>query len=338
LSQFRVDAVAQDKLGFIWFGTQYGLNRYDGYKSKVFKHEPGHPESLSCVYVRSIFVDHGGTLWVGCAKFLDRFVPATETFTHYRIGTETSDQQSAPIERIREDRAGALWLATDRGLYRFDPATAGNARLIYAPRVPTSVAEGRINEAEEDREGRFWVAEASNGREAIEMFRTYRPDVTLMDLQMPEMSGIDGIIAIRSEFPQARIIVLTTYAGDVLAKRALKAGAQAYVLKGSVRKDLLDTIRLVHGGKKRIHPEIATQLADHSADDALTSREIEVLSLIAAGNSNKIIADQLAISEETVKGHIKNILSKLSANDRTHAVTLGLRRGIFELPAPSKES
>lgn len=182
------------------------------------------------------------------------------------------------------------------------------------------------------------VAEASNGREAIEKFRTHRPDVTLMDLQMPEMSGIDGMIAIRSEFPQARIIVLTTYAGDVLAKRALKAGAQAYVLKGSVRKDLLDTIRLVHGGKKRIHPEIATQLADHSADDALTSREIEVLSLIAAGNSNKIIADQLAISEETVKGHIKNILSKLSANDRTHAVTLGLRRGIFELPAPSKES
>ena len=182
------------------------------------------------------------------------------------------------------------------------------------------------------------VAEASNGREAIEKFRTFRPDVTLMDLQMPEMSGIDCMIAIRSEFPQARIIVLTTYAGDVLAKRALKAGAQAYVLKGSVRKDLLDTIRLVHGGKKRIQADVATQLADHSADDALTSREIEVLSLIAAGNSNKIIADQLAISEETVKGHIKNILSKLSANDRTHAVTLGLRRGIFELPAPSKES
>jgi DNA-binding NarL/FixJ family response regulator len=145
------------------------------------------------------------------------------------------------------------------------------------------------------------------------------------------MSGIDSIIAIRSEFPEARIIVLTTYAGDVLAKRALKAGAQGYVLKGSVRKDLLDTIRSVHGGKKRIHTDIATQLADHSTDDALTSREIEVLSLIAAGNSNKIIADRLSISEETVKGHVKSILSKLGANDRTHAVTLGLRRGIFEL-------
>ncbi len=175
------------------------------------------------------------------------------------------------------------------------------------------------------------VAEACNGREAIEKYRSHRPDVTLMDLQMPEMSGIDSIIAIRSEFPEARIIVLTTYAGDVLAKRALKAGAQGYVLKGSVRKDLLDTIRSVHGGKKRIHTDIATQLADHSIDDALTSREIEVLSLIAAGNSNKIIADRLSISEETVKGHVKSILSKLGANDRTHAVTLGLRRGIFEL-------
>jgi DNA-binding NarL/FixJ family response regulator len=178
------------------------------------------------------------------------------------------------------------------------------------------------------------VAEACNGKEAVETFRLCHPDVTLMDLQMPEMSGIDCIIAIRSEFPQARIIVLTTYAGDVLAKRALKAGAQAYVLKGSVRRDLLDTIRSVYAGKKRIHPEVATQLADHSADDVLTSREIEVLSLIATGHSNKIIADQLSISEETVKGHVKNILSKLGANDRTHAVTLGLRRGIFELPAP----
>jgi DNA-binding NarL/FixJ family response regulator len=175
------------------------------------------------------------------------------------------------------------------------------------------------------------VAEASDGQEAIETFRLHRPDVTLMDLQMPAMSGIDSIIAIRSEFPQARIIVLTTYAGDVLAKRALKAGAQAYVLKGSVRKDLLDTIRSVHGGRKRINPEVATQLADHSADDALTAREIEVLSQIAAGHPNKIIADQLSISEETVKGHVKNILSKLNANDRTHAVTLGIKRGIFEL-------
>jgi DNA-binding NarL/FixJ family response regulator len=175
------------------------------------------------------------------------------------------------------------------------------------------------------------VAEAGHGHEAIAQFRSHRPDVTLMDLQMPEMSGIDAIIAIRSEFPEARIIVLTTYAGDVLARRALKAGVQAYVLKSHVRKELLDTIRSVHAGKKRIHPEVATQLADHAADDALTAREIEVLSLIAAGNSNKLIADQLSVTEETVKGHVKNILSKLSANDRTHAVTLGLKRGIIEL-------
>jgi ligand-binding sensor domain-containing protein/signal transduction histidine kinase len=158
LSQTRVGWVAQDKLGFIWFGTQYGLNRYDGYKSKVFKHEPGRPESLSCVYVRSLFVDHGGTLWVGCDRFLDRFEPATETFAHYRIDTGTTDQQSTPIERISEDRAGVLWLATERGLYRFDPATSGTVRLIYAPHVSSSIAENRINEAKQDREGRFWVA------------------------------------------------------------------------------------------------------------------------------------------------------------------------------------
>lgn len=175
------------------------------------------------------------------------------------------------------------------------------------------------------------VAEAGNGHEAITQFRAHRPDVVLMDLQMPEMSGIDAIIAIRSEFPDARIIVLTTYAGDVLAQRALKAGAQAYILKNNVRKELLETIRIVHSGKKRIHPEVATQLADHAGDDLLTAREVEVLALIAAGNSNKLIADQLSITEETVKGHVKNILSKLSANDRTHAVTLGLRRGIIEL-------
>lgn len=175
------------------------------------------------------------------------------------------------------------------------------------------------------------IAEAANGREAIQQFRSHHPDVTLMDLQMPDMSGIDAIIAIRDEFPAARIIVLTTYEGDALAHRALKAGAQAYVLKGSVRKELLDTIRAVHSGKKRIQAEIASQLADHAADDALTPREIEVLSLIAAGNSNKLIADHLSITEETVKGHVKNILSKLAANDRTHAVTLGIKRGIITL-------
>ena len=175
------------------------------------------------------------------------------------------------------------------------------------------------------------VAEAGNGHEAIAQFRAHQPDVVLMDLQMPEMSGIDAIIAIRSEFPDARIIVLTTYAGDVLAQRALKAGVHAYILKSNVRKELLETIRIVHSGKKRIHPEVATQLADHAGDDLLTAREVEVLALIAAGNSNKLIAERLSITEETVKGHVKNILSKLSANDRTHAVTLGLKRGIIEL-------
>jgi DNA-binding NarL/FixJ family response regulator len=175
------------------------------------------------------------------------------------------------------------------------------------------------------------VAEASNGREAIEKFRFHRPDVTLMDLQMPDMSGIDTIIAIRTEFPQARIIVLTTYGGDVLAQRALKAGAQSYMLKSDVRKDLPETIRSVHAGQKRIDSEVAAQLADHVADDALTPREIEVLALIAQGNSNKLIADELSIADETVKGHVSSILSKLGANDRTHAVTLALKRGIIEL-------
>jgi DNA-binding NarL/FixJ family response regulator len=175
------------------------------------------------------------------------------------------------------------------------------------------------------------VGEASNGREAIEQFRSHRPDVTLMDLQMPEMNGINALIAIRSEFPDARIILLTTYAGDALCKRAMKAGAQAYILKGNVRKDLLDTIRAVRAGKKILHPEVAAELAAHAADDALSEREIGVLSLIAAGNSNKLVADQLAISEDTVKGHVKSILSKLGVNDRTHAVTAALKRGIIEL-------
>lgn len=175
------------------------------------------------------------------------------------------------------------------------------------------------------------VAQAGNGQEAIEQFRGHRPDVTLMDLQMPEMNGIEAIIAIRSEFPDARIIVLTTYAGDALCKRAMKAGAQAYILKGNVRKDLLDTIRTVRAGKKFIHAEVAAELATHATDDALSAREIEVLALIARGNSNKLIADQLSVSEDTIKGHVKNILSKLGANDRTHAVTLALKRGIIEL-------
>jgi DNA-binding NarL/FixJ family response regulator len=175
------------------------------------------------------------------------------------------------------------------------------------------------------------VAEASNGREAIEQFRKHRPDVTLMDLQMSEMNGVDAMIGICSEFPAARIIVLTTYTGDVQIMRALKAGARAYLLKGLLRKELIETIRLVHAGQKRVPPEVATELAEHATDGALSSREIEVLGLISGGNANKEIAAQLSISEETVKGHIKNILAKLGANDRTHAVTIGLKRGIIEL-------
>jgi len=175
------------------------------------------------------------------------------------------------------------------------------------------------------------VAEASDGRQAIEAYRSHIPDVTLMDLQMPAMDGVDAIISIRTEFPKARIIVLTTYAGDVLAQRALKAGAQAYLLKNDVRKDLMETIRAVHAGQKRIHSEIASQLADHAGDDALTRREVEVLTLIAGGNSNKLIADKLSITDETVKGHISSILSKLGASGRTHAVTLALKRGIIQL-------
>jgi DNA-binding NarL/FixJ family response regulator len=175
------------------------------------------------------------------------------------------------------------------------------------------------------------VAEASNGREAIKQFRSYRPDVTLMDVKMPEMDGMNALIAIRSEFPDARIIVLTAYAGDALCMRAMNAGARAYLLKDNARKDLLDTIRAVHAGKKLIHAEVAAELASHATDDALSEREIEVLYLVAGGNSNKLIADQLKIALDTVKGHVKSILSKLGANDRTHAVTVGLKRGIIEL-------
>ena len=178
------------------------------------------------------------------------------------------------------------------------------------------------------------VAEASNGQEAIEAFRLHRPDVTLMDIQMPGLNGTEAIDRIRSEFPNAQIIVLTTYTGDVQVMRALKAGARAYILKGHVHRELLETVRAVHAGKKRIPPDIAEQLAQHAADDELTRREIEVLRLIAAGNSNKLIADQLSIGEATVKSHVTNILSKLGANDRAHAVTIGLKRGIIGLNTP----
>jgi DNA-binding NarL/FixJ family response regulator len=175
------------------------------------------------------------------------------------------------------------------------------------------------------------VADACNGPEAIEKFRVHRPDVTLMDLQMPGLNGTEAIIGIRSDFPNARIIVLTTYSGDVQVVRALKAGARAYLLKGQVHKELLDTIRAVHAGQKRIPAEVAAELAEHVTEDDLTSREIEVLRLIASGNANKEIAVQLLIAEETVKSHITNILAKLAANDRTHAVTIAVKRGIIEL-------
>lgn len=175
------------------------------------------------------------------------------------------------------------------------------------------------------------VGEASNGREAVEQFRTHRPDVTLMDVQMPEVNGIDAILKIREEFPEARIIVLTTYSGDAQAARAFKAGAAGYLLKNMVRKELIDTIRTVHAGKKRIPAEIAVEMAEHHSDDALTEREIEVLRGVAAGNANKRVAQLLNVSEETIKAHMKSILSKLGANDRTHAVTIALKRGIIEI-------
>jgi DNA-binding NarL/FixJ family response regulator len=175
------------------------------------------------------------------------------------------------------------------------------------------------------------VAEACNGREAVELFRTHRPDVTLMDLQMPEMGGIDALSAIRGEFPEARIIVLTTYTGDIQVMRAMKAGARAYLLKGLLRKELIETIRAVHAGQRRMDPEIAAEIAEHATDSALTAREVDVLRLIAVGSANKEIAVQLSITEETVKGYVKNILAKLGAKDRTHAVTIGLKRGVIDL-------
>ena len=175
------------------------------------------------------------------------------------------------------------------------------------------------------------VAEASDGEEAIEQFRRHRPDVTLMDLRMPNLNGTEAISRIRKEFPDAKIIVLSTYGGDVQVLRAIKAGARGYIVKGHVHRELLDAIRSVHAGHKRIPPEIAAELADHAADDQLSSRELDVLRLIGAGNANKQIADKLSIGETTVKSHISNILSKLDANDRAHAVTIALRRGIIEL-------
>jgi DNA-binding NarL/FixJ family response regulator len=175
------------------------------------------------------------------------------------------------------------------------------------------------------------VAEAASGREAVHHFRTHKPDVTLMDIQMPEMNGVDAINAIRGEFPEARIIVLTTYAGDVQALRALKAGARAYLLKNTLHKELLETIRAVHAGRKAISPEVTMELAEHAIDEQLTPAELRVLRLIAQGNANKEIAAQLSLTEETVKGQVRSILAKLGAKDRTHAAMIGFKRGIIDL-------
>jgi DNA-binding NarL/FixJ family response regulator len=175
------------------------------------------------------------------------------------------------------------------------------------------------------------VAAASNGREAIQQFRTYRPDITLMDLQMPEMGGLDALIAIRNEFPEARILVLTTYKGDVQIMRALKAGARGYLLKNSLNEELMGAIRAVHAGKRALSAEASVEIAEHATDEPLTPAELRVLRLIAEGHSNKEIAAQLSVSEETVKGQVRNILTKLGANDRTHAAMIGVARGMVEL-------
>ena len=175
------------------------------------------------------------------------------------------------------------------------------------------------------------VAEATNGREAVEQFRTHNPDIALMDVEMPEMNGLDALIAIRNEFPHAKVIMLTTYKGDVRILRALKAGAQGYLLKSTFYKELLEKVRAVHSGSKGLSPEVSHELAQHATDDSLTPAEIRVLRSIAAGNANKQVADQLSLSEETVKSRVKSILSKLGANDRTQAAMIGLRRGIIDL-------
>ena len=175
------------------------------------------------------------------------------------------------------------------------------------------------------------VGQAANGREAIQQFRAHHPDVVLMDLQMPEMNGVDALIAIRDEAPEARIIMLTTYAGDVQVLRAIKAGARGYLLKSALHRELLEAIRAVHAGKKSLSAEASYELAEHATDDALTPAEVRVLRLIAEGNANKEIAEQLSLSEETIKGQVRNILSKLGAKDRTHAAIIGLKRGIIEV-------
>jgi len=192
------------------------------------------------------------------------------------------------------------------------------------------VREGIVRQIELESDMTL-VAEAANGREAIQQFRAHRPDITLMDLQMPEMGGLDALIAIRNEFPDARILVLTTDKGDVQIMRALKAGARGYLLKSSLNEELMGAIRAVHAGRKALSAEASVEIAEHATDDPLTPAELRVLRLVAQGKANKEIAAQLSVSEETVKGQVRNILSKLRAKDRTHAAMIGVARGMVEL-------
>jgi DNA-binding NarL/FixJ family response regulator len=207
-------------------------------------------------------------------------------------------------------------------------ASQGRIRVLCVD--DHSVVRDGIEFALQQQGDMEFVGGAKNGVEGIEAFRKFRPDVTLMDLQMPQMNGIDALAAIRTEFPQARIVILTTYSGDIQASRALKNGAVGYLLKGMLRTDLIDTIRCVHAGQRRIPPQIAAEIAEHFTADALSAREVEVLRIVAAGHSNKIVADRLFISQDTVKGHMKSVFAKLQANDRTHAVMIAMKRGFLD--------
>jgi DNA-binding NarL/FixJ family response regulator len=226
----------------------------------------------------------------------------------------------------------ARWRSIDREIGRPTLAMTNDTALIRILAVDDHpLLRSGIAALVDTQPDMRMVGEASNGNEAVQLHRELNPDVTLMDLQMPDMSGLDAIISIRTQQPSARIIVLTTYAGDVLAQRALKAGAQAYVLKSLVRAEILNTIRVVYAGEMQIHAQVAAEIAKHMADALLTARELEVLKQVASGYANKVISAHLDINEETTKTHIKNILAKLGARDRTHAVSLGLKRGIILL-------
>jgi DNA-binding NarL/FixJ family response regulator len=229
-------------------------------------------------------------------------------------------------------QARASWRSIDAGFARPTLAMTNDTRLIRILSVDDHpLLRSGIAALIDTQPDMRMVGEASNGNEAVQLHRQLNPDVTLMDLQMPQMSGLDAIISIRTEQPAARIIVLTTYAGDALAQRALKAGAQAYVLKSLVRTEILNTIRVVYAGEKQIQAEVAAEMAKHTAHALLTARELDVLKLVASGYANKAISAHLDINEETTKTHIKNVLAKLGARDRTHAVSLGLKRGIISL-------